>query len=72
MLTYPDLKPETVNSYEIGYRGLFTKKLLVDAYVYYKRVQRFYCQGSCRQGRIMQAPIPLTEFTELSKSFYNE
>ena len=23
--SYPDLKPETVNSYEIGYRGLFKK-----------------------------------------------
>jgi len=35
--SYPDLKPETVSSYEVGYRGLLTKKLLVDGYVYYSQ-----------------------------------
>jgi outer membrane receptor protein involved in Fe transport len=32
---FETLEPETVNSYEIGYRGLPTSQLLVDAYVYY-------------------------------------
>jgi outer membrane receptor protein involved in Fe transport len=38
---FTELKPETVNSYEIGYRGLVTRKLLVDAYVYYSEYQDF-------------------------------
>jgi outer membrane receptor protein involved in Fe transport len=35
------LKPEIANSYEIGYRGLLTKDLLVDAYGYYSRYKDF-------------------------------
>jgi outer membrane receptor protein involved in Fe transport len=35
------LKPEIANSYEIGYRGLLTKDLLVDAYGYYSRYSDF-------------------------------
>jgi outer membrane receptor protein involved in Fe transport len=35
------LKPESVNSYEIGYRGLATKRLLIDAYVYYSEYKDF-------------------------------
>jgi outer membrane receptor protein involved in Fe transport len=35
------LKPEIANSYEIGYRGLLTSSLLVDAYGYYSRYQDF-------------------------------
>lgn len=38
---FETLKPETVNSYEIGYRGLPTSKLLVDAYVYYSVYKDF-------------------------------
>lgn len=29
------LKPETSNSFEFGYRGLISRKLLIDGYVYY-------------------------------------
>lgn len=35
------LKPETANSYEFGYRGLPTKRLLLDAYVYYCEYKDF-------------------------------
>jgi outer membrane receptor protein involved in Fe transport len=35
------LKPEIANSYEIGYRGLLTKDLLVDAYGYYSAYKDF-------------------------------
>jgi outer membrane receptor protein involved in Fe transport len=38
---FPELEPETVNSYEIGYRGLPSKKLLIDAYVYYSMYKNF-------------------------------
>lgn len=35
------LKPEIANSYEIGYRGLLTKDLLVDAYGYFSAYKDF-------------------------------
>lgn len=38
---FKSLKPETVNSYEVGYRGLPTSQLLIDAYVYYSVYKNF-------------------------------
>lgn len=38
---FAPLKPETANSYEFGYRGLPTKRLLIDAYVYYCEYKDF-------------------------------
>lgn len=46
---FKDLKPETANSYEFGYRGLLDKKLLVDAYVYYCEYKDFI--GKTAVGR---------------------
>ena len=34
-------QPETVKSYEIGYKGLIGKKLLVDSYVYFNEFKNF-------------------------------
>ena len=43
--TYTYLKPEQVNSIELGYRGLFfTRKLYVDADFYYNIYQNFIAQ----------------------------
>jgi outer membrane receptor protein involved in Fe transport len=33
--TYKEFKPEYVNSFEIGYRGVLAKKVLFDAYAFY-------------------------------------
>jgi outer membrane receptor protein involved in Fe transport len=38
---FKPLEPETVNSYEIGYRGLPSRQLLIDAYVYYSIYKNF-------------------------------
>ena len=38
---FETLEPETVNSYEVGYRGLPSRKLLVDAYIYYSVYKNF-------------------------------
>ena len=35
------VKPESVQAYEIGYKGLFGGKLLVDAYGYYNKYKNF-------------------------------
>lgn len=39
--TFGKYKPETVNSYELGYKGLYNKTILLDAYGYYSRYQDF-------------------------------
>jgi outer membrane receptor protein involved in Fe transport len=39
--TFGKFKPESVEAYEIGYKGLFANKLLVDAYYYYQNYKDF-------------------------------
>jgi len=36
-----EFKPETVRSYELGYKGLFGNKLLFDAYAYFNSFENF-------------------------------
>ena len=38
---YKDFKPETMRSFEIGYKGLIQKKLLIDAYAYFGKYEDF-------------------------------
>ena len=38
---FSEVKPESVSSYEIGYKGLIGKRLLIDAYYYYSKYQDF-------------------------------
>jgi outer membrane receptor protein involved in Fe transport len=38
---YKEFKPESMESYEIGYKGVINKKLLVDAYAYYGKYTDF-------------------------------
>lgn len=38
---FPELKPESVQSFEIGYKGVLAKKLLLDAYGYWGRYENF-------------------------------
>jgi outer membrane receptor protein involved in Fe transport len=39
--TYKEFKPETMKSFEIGYKGLIKNKLLVDAYTYFGKYEAF-------------------------------
>ena len=39
--TFGTFKPESVNAYELGYKGLFGKRFLIDAYGYYSQYQNF-------------------------------
>ncbi|HEX3024456.1 MAG TPA: TonB-dependent receptor [Chitinophagaceae bacterium] len=41
LVTFNPIKPERSSSYEFGYKGLLTKQLLVDAYVYYATYNDF-------------------------------
>lgn len=38
---FPEYKPETMRSFEVGYKGLFGKKVLVDIYGYYGKYDNF-------------------------------
>jgi outer membrane receptor protein involved in Fe transport len=38
---YKEVNPESVTSYEVGYKGLFQKKILIDVSVYYGNYQDF-------------------------------
>jgi outer membrane receptor protein involved in Fe transport len=40
-VTYKEVKPESVVSYELGYKALIAKKLFVDAYVYTGEYENF-------------------------------
>ncbi len=66
--SFPDLKPETVNSYEAGFRGLVTKKLLVDAYVYYSQYKDFIARVAVGRGQSASSN-PVVELTELASPY---
>jgi outer membrane receptor protein involved in Fe transport len=46
---FTSVKPESVTSYEIGYRGIIAKKLLIDVYYYYSEYKDFL--GKVAVGR---------------------
>jgi outer membrane receptor protein involved in Fe transport len=39
--TFGTYKPESANSYELGYKGLFSKTVLIDVYGYYSQYHNF-------------------------------
>lgn len=47
---YKEVVPETVKSYEIGYKGIIGKRLLVDAYFYYSKYDNFLIAEAVVQG----------------------
>ena len=49
--TFTTIKPESMQSYEIGYKGLLTSKLLVDAYYYYSKYKDFIGRAAVGRGK---------------------
>jgi outer membrane receptor protein involved in Fe transport len=49
--TYKNVKPETVRSFELGYKGIIGKKMLWDAYVYYSKYNDFLVNAAVAQPR---------------------
>jgi outer membrane receptor protein involved in Fe transport len=47
---FKEVKPETVNSYEAGYKGVIGKKLLIDGYVYYSQYKDFIITEAVAQA----------------------
>ena len=65
---FTGIKPETVKSYELGYRGLVTKKLLLDVYGYYSQYDDFLARVAVGRGRSASAN-PLINRAELLSPF---
>jgi outer membrane receptor protein involved in Fe transport len=69
------LKPEIANSYEVGYRGLLTKDLLVDAYGYYSRYKDFLGRkavgrstGGSTNTQFLLSPFTTDNYSFISNS----
>lgn len=59
---FKTVKPETMNSFEIGYRGLVTSKILIDVYSYYSQYKDFIGRVAIGRGTSddpAKAPIDL-------------
>jgi outer membrane receptor protein involved in Fe transport len=63
------IKPETVRSYEIGYRGLLTRRFLLDVYGYYSRYQEFIGRVAVGRG---QSGDPAKFAIELASPFTSD
>lgn len=70
---FQTIKPETTNSYEVGYRGLLTKHFLIDGYVYYSIYKNFIGRtavGRGVSGNPAAAPVDLASpYTTNNYSF---
>jgi outer membrane receptor protein involved in Fe transport len=50
-VNYTAFKPESVTSYEVGYKSLIAKKLLIDAYGYYSKYKNFLSRRDVIQSK---------------------
>ncbi len=64
--TFAQAKPETMSSYEIGYRGVVNTKLLIDAYYYYSKYKNFIGREAVARGI---SGDPNTSLLELTSPF---
>ena len=68
---FEEFKPETVNTFEIGYKGLwFNKKLFVDGYYYYSRYNDFIAEIDFTQAvpnGLRQDPAPFDPNSDAGK-----
>ncbi|MBD0278420.1 MAG: hypothetical protein ICV81_10725 [Flavisolibacter sp.] len=51
-----DVKPESVSSFEVGYKGVMTKKVFLDAYTYYSHYTNFLAGVGAFQSLTGSAP----------------
>ncbi len=63
---YIEVKPESVNSYEAGYKGVIAKKLLIDAYAYMAEYTDFLSRRDVAQFEPGVTPSMSNPFTGLS------
>ena len=66
---YKEVKPETVKSYEIGYKGILSNKILIDAYFYYSKYDNFLLSTAVVQSRTGNKLGAYSEFTSNNYSY---
>jgi len=64
--TFTELKPESVSSGEIGYKGIIAKKLFVDVYAYYSRYQDFFASVA-----VVKASSPTNALNPLASTNFS-
>jgi outer membrane receptor protein involved in Fe transport len=71
--TFSKIKPESMKSFELGYKALISKKLLIDVYGYYSKYKDFIARVAVARGKsriAARAPIELASpFTSDNYSF---
>jgi outer membrane receptor protein involved in Fe transport len=65
--TFTDVKPESVTSYEVGYRGIIKKKFVVDAYYYFSEYKNFF--STIAVVKAASAAAALNPFTSANYSY---
>ncbi len=63
---FTTINPEKVRSYEIGYKALIAKKLLIDIYAYQSKYKDFIARTAVGRGK---SGNPATYLTELASPF---
>jgi hypothetical protein len=63
--TFGTVKPESVSSYEVGYKGLISKKLFVDVYGYYSQYKDFFARVA-----VVKASSPTNVLNPLASANY--
>ncbi len=66
---YKEVRPESVSSFELGYKGILASKLMVDAYFYYSRYQDFLATTIVGQARTGVPTDLLSPFTTTNLSY---
>lgn len=66
---YREVKPETVNSFEIGYKGVISNKILVDGYLYYSQYKDFLATIVVGQSKTGNEAELLSPFTTTNVSY---
>ncbi|MEN9685904.1 MAG: hypothetical protein RLZZ28_1690, partial [Bacteroidota bacterium] len=66
---FDEFKPESMQSFEVGYKGLFAKRVLVDVYAYWAKYKDFLSSVSVLQANSpVNSGNPLTYLQLLSAS----
>ena len=67
--TYQPLRPETMRSVELGYKGLIRKGILIDAYVYMSKYKDFIVRYALGQSKTGDPTELFSPFTTTNISF---
>lgn len=68
---FGEFKPESTTSFEVGYKGLIGKRLLIDIYAYQARYQDFLSGVTVIQARAGLPPSPLNVLNANTRIAYS-